>query len=44
VDRKVASLSDDVVARNATAGSPLNLSRAKHRQEHLDEIERALPS
>jgi hypothetical protein len=41
-DRKVASLPDDRVARNAAAGNPLNLSRADHRREHLDDIERAL--
>lgn len=41
-DRKVATLADDLVARNAAAGSPLNLSRAEHRGEHLDEIERVL--
>ena len=40
VDRKVAALSDDFVAKNAAAGSPLNLLRAEHRKEHLDEIER----
>jgi uncharacterized damage-inducible protein DinB len=44
VDRRVASLSDDLVARNAAAGGPLNFSRADHRREHLDEIARALPS
>jgi hypothetical protein len=27
----------------ATIGSPINISRAAHRREHLDEIERALP-
>jgi Mycothiol maleylpyruvate isomerase N-terminal domain len=41
-DRRVEMLSDDFVARNAAAGSPLNLSRADHRREHLDDIERAL--
>ena len=41
-DRKVATLADDLVAKNAAAGSPLNLSRADHRGEHLDEIERVL--
>jgi Mycothiol maleylpyruvate isomerase N-terminal domain len=41
-DRKVEALSDDLVARNAAAGNPLNLSRADHRREHLDDIERAL--
>jgi hypothetical protein len=39
VDKKVALLSDDLVARNVRAGTPLNLSRADHRKEHLDEIE-----
>jgi hypothetical protein len=42
VDRKVAALSDDQIAKNAAAGSPLNLSRADHRKEHLDDIERVL--
>lgn len=41
-DRKVEMLSDDLIARNVAAGNPLNLSRADHRREHLDEIERAL--
>ena len=39
VDGKVAALPDDLVARNAAAGSPLNLRRAEHRAEHLREIE-----
>jgi len=39
VDGKVAALPDDLVARNAAAGSPLNLLRAEHRAEHLGEIE-----
>jgi hypothetical protein len=38
VDGKVAALPDDLVARNAAAGSPLNLLRAEHRAEHLREI------
>ena len=42
VDRRVAALPEDLVAKNAAAGSPLNLSRAVHRKEHLDEIERVL--
>ena len=42
VDRRVATLPEDLVKKNAAAGSPLNLSRAVHRQEHLDEIERTL--
>ncbi len=40
VDRKVAALTDDFIARNIAAGSPLNLVRAEHRKEHLDAIER----
>lgn len=42
VDRKVASLPDDFMTRNPTAGTQVNLLRAEHRREHLDEIERAL--
>ncbi|MBI3456506.1 MAG: DinB family protein [Candidatus Rokubacteria bacterium] len=42
VDQKVAALSDDLVTANAAAGNPINLGRAQHRREHLDEIERAL--
>jgi hypothetical protein len=42
VDRKIEGLSDDFVARNVAAGTPLNLVRAHHRREHLDEIEQAL--
>ncbi len=44
VDRKAKALPDEFVARNAAAGKPLNLLRAQHRREHLDEIERALKS
>lgn len=42
VDRKVETLSEEMLARNAAAGGPLNLVRATHRREHLDELERAL--
>lgn len=42
VDGKVAALSDQLVAANAAAGNPVNLRRAQHRREHLDEIEAAL--
>ena len=42
VDAKVAGLSDDLVARNAAGGTPVNLVRAIHRHEHLDEIEGVL--
>jgi hypothetical protein len=41
-DHAVATLSDDLLARNAAAGSPVYLLRARHRREHLDEIEEAL--
>jgi len=41
-DRAVAALSDDLLAKNAAAGSPINLLRAEHRREHLDEIEHGL--
>ncbi|MHB8631056.1 MAG: DinB family protein [Candidatus Limnocylindria bacterium] len=44
-DRKVAALSDDLLERiAAVGGAPFNLSRAEHRGEHLDDIERALGS
>jgi Mycothiol maleylpyruvate isomerase N-terminal domain len=41
-DQAVAALSDDLLAKNAAAGSPINLLRAEHRREHLNEIEHAL--
>ena len=41
-DRAVGALSDDLLAKNAAAGSPINLLRAEHRREHLDEIEHGL--
>ena len=41
-DRKVASLADDLVRRSAAPELGITLSRAAHRREHLDEIERAL--
>jgi hypothetical protein len=40
-DRVVERLSDEMLARNTAAGTPLNLVRAQHRREHLDEIEHA---
>lgn len=40
-DRRVAALSDELLAQNVAAGRPLNLSRAHHRKEHLDDIEAA---
>src|SRR2546427_3768530 len=42
VDRKAKALPDEFVVRNAAAGSPVNLLRAQHRREHLDEIDQAL--
>jgi DinB family protein len=41
-DARVAALGDEILAQNEAAGSPLNLARAEHRREHLDEIEQAL--
>ena len=42
-DRKVAALSDEMLGKIRANGSPpFNLSRAIHRKEHLDEIEREL--
>ena len=41
-DRAVATLSDELLAKNAAAGGPINVLRAAHRREHLDEIEQAL--
>jgi hypothetical protein len=42
-DRAVERLSDDMLAHNAAAPQPLNVVRATHRREHLDEIEALLP-
>jgi hypothetical protein len=40
-DGKVKALSDAMLVKiEATGGPPFNLSRAIHRREHLDEIER----
>jgi DinB superfamily len=41
VDRRVAAVSDAILAANARA-QVLNWRRAEHRREHLDEIEQAL--
>ena len=41
-DRAVESLSEEHVAKNAALGNPINVLRAEHRREHLDEIERLL--
>jgi hypothetical protein len=42
VDQRVAALPDERIAANQAAGEPLLLARARHRKEHLDEIERVL--
>ena len=44
VDRRVAALSEDLIAKNAAAGSPLMLTRWVHRKEHLDDIARLFES
>jgi preprotein translocase subunit SecA len=36
------ALSDEMIAANAAAGGPLNLSRADHRAQHLDEVDQVL--
>jgi hypothetical protein len=41
-DGMVEALSDEMLAKIRAVGSPFNLSRADHRKEHLDDIERAL--
>jgi hypothetical protein len=42
VDAAVAAMSDELLAKNAAAGGRINVRRAEHRREHLDEIEQAL--
>jgi uncharacterized damage-inducible protein DinB len=41
-DRRVAALSDELLERIIAVMPPFNLSRAGHRKEHLDDIERYL--
>ncbi len=41
-DRKVAALSDDMLAKVRALGVPFGLARGEHRKEHLDDIERML--
>jgi hypothetical protein len=41
-DRAVEQLSDDMLTRNAAAPQPLNVVRAAHRHQHVDEIEAVL--
>lgn len=40
-DKGIAALSDEMVDKIRVVG-PFNISRAEHRREHLDDIERAL--
>lgn len=40
-DAKIAELSDELVEKIRVSG-PFSISRAEHRKEHLDDIERAL--
>ncbi len=40
-DRGVAELSEDLLAENERTGGYINVLRADHRREHLDEIEQA---
>lgn len=42
-DKGIAALSDELVEKIRVLG-PFNISRAEHRREHLDEIDRALRS
>src|SRR5437899_6132252 len=44
VDRRIETLPEDHVQANTAAGHPINLRRAEHRMEHLDQIEQALGS
>ena len=41
-DRAVESLSEEHLAKNASLGNPINVLRAEHRREHLDEIEQVV--
>jgi len=40
-DQRVAELSEDLLATNERTGSYINVLRAEHRRERLDEIEQA---
>lgn len=41
-DAKVKGLSDEILTKAVAVGLPFNLSRAEHRAEHLDDIDKAL--
>jgi len=42
VDQKVETLPPEAISAIRAAGNPVNLNRAEHRGEHLEQIERAL--
>jgi hypothetical protein len=43
LDARLAALPDSILDRfETTGGKPFNLSRAKHRNEHIEQIESAL--
>jgi len=42
VDQKIGTLAPEVLSAIRAAGHPVNLNRAEHRGEHLEQIERAL--
>ena len=41
-DAAVAALGDDMVAQLSVPGSPVRLDRAHHRDQHIEQIEKAL--
>jgi hypothetical protein len=41
-DRAVAGMSDELLAKNEALGGFINTFRSEHRDEHLDDLERAL--
>ncbi len=42
VDHEIETTSPEIIARIEASPNPMHIGRAKHRGEHLDEIERAL--
>jgi uncharacterized damage-inducible protein DinB len=42
LDRELERLSDDMLAQLIAADNPIKLSRAEHREYHLDEIEQLI--
>jgi uncharacterized damage-inducible protein DinB len=41
-DRAVETLTDAELERNTAVGTPINLRRAEHRRQHLDDVDRVL--